>query len=58
VSDDTVYQMTKAMFTNLPALVAAHSAAKGISLQNAAKTSPIPLHPGAIKYYKEVGLLK
>ncbi|UFU11870.1 TAXI family TRAP transporter solute-binding subunit [Ideonella dechloratans] len=58
VSDDTVYQMTKAMFSNLPALVAAHSAAKGISLQNAAKTSPIPLHPGAIKYYKEVGLLK
>lgn len=58
VPNDTVYQMTKAMFTNLPALAAAHSAAKGITLQNAAKTSPIPLHPGAIQYYKEVGLLK
>ncbi|MCA6217513.1 TAXI family TRAP transporter solute-binding subunit [Ideonella sp. B7] len=58
VSNDTVYQMTKAMFTNLPALAAAHSAAKGITLQNATKTSPIPLHPGAIQYYKEVGLLK
>jgi hypothetical protein len=58
VPDDEVYQMTKAMFTNLPALVAAHSAAKAISLQNAVKGLPLPLHPGAAKYYKEVGLLK
>ncbi|MCO5976450.1 TAXI family TRAP transporter solute-binding subunit [Ideonella sp. NS12-5] len=58
VPDETVYQMTKAMFTNLPALVAAHSAAKGINPQNAASSSPIPLHPGAIKYYKEAGLMK
>jgi hypothetical protein len=58
VPDDEVYQMTKAMFTNLPALVAAHSAAKAISLQNAVKGLPLPLHPGAARYYKEVGLLK
>ncbi len=55
---DTVYKMTKAMFTHLPELVAAHSAAKAIKLENAVKGLPIPLHPGAAKYYREVGLIK
>ncbi len=58
VPTDVVYAMTKAMFTNLPALVAAHSAAKAIKLENAIKSLPVPLHPGAEKYYREVGLLK
>ena len=58
LSDEMVYQMTKAMFTHLPELVAAHAAAKAINLQMAAKGSPVPLHPGAEKYYREVGVLK
>jgi TRAP transporter TAXI family solute receptor len=58
VPTEVVYQMTKAMFTNLPTLAAAHSAAKAISLQNATKGLPIPLHPGAEKYYREAGILK
>jgi TRAP transporter TAXI family solute receptor len=57
VSADTVYAMTKGMFENLDALVAAHAAAKGITREDAAKM-PLPLHPGAEKYYREVGLLK
>jgi uncharacterized protein len=58
VSDDTVYQMTKALWTNLDQLVAAHSAAKAIDLKKALDGMPIPLHPGAARYYKEVGILK
>ncbi len=58
LSDETVYQMTKAMFTHLPELVAAHAAAKAINLQIAAKGSPVPLHPGAERYYREAGVLK
>ena len=58
VPTDTVYAMTKAMFDNLDQLIAAHNAAKGISKANAAKGSPIPLHPGAEKYYREIGVLK
>ena len=58
LSNDTVYKMTKAMFTHLPELVAAHSAAKAIKLENAVKGLPLPLHPGAAKYYREVGLIK
>lgn len=58
VSADTVYKMTKAMWDNLDALVAAHSAGKAIKKENALKGLPVPLHPGAEKYYREVGLLK
>lgn len=56
VSDDVAYQMTQLLFENLPALVAAHKAASGIKLQNASQDMPIPLHPGAARYYKEKGL--
>jgi TRAP transporter TAXI family solute receptor len=58
VSTDTVYKMTKAMFDSLPELHAAHAAAKVISKENAPKAPPVPLHPGAEKYYKEAGLIK
>lgn len=56
VSDELAYQMTKQMFENLPRLATSHSAAKDISLENATRNLPIPLHPGAERYYKEKGL--
>ncbi len=58
VSNDTVYGITKALWTNLDQLVAAHSAAKAIDLKHALDGMPVPLHPGAEKYYKEVGVIK
>jgi TRAP transporter TAXI family solute receptor len=58
VSDETAYQMTKLLFEHLDQLVAAHAAAKGIDAAKALDGMPIPLHPGAERYYKEVGLLK
>jgi len=58
VSDDLVYQMTRLVFESLPELANAHAAGKEIKLQAAASGSPVPLHPGAIRYYKEKGLLK
>ena len=58
VSADVVYGMTKALWTGLDQLVAAHSAAKAIELKRALEGMPVPLHPGAEKYYKEVGLIK
>ncbi len=58
VSDAIVYNVTKTLYTDLDQLVAAHSAAKGIKLENAVKSMPVPLHPGAEKYYREVGLIK
>ncbi|WP_157017960.1 TAXI family TRAP transporter solute-binding subunit [Mesorhizobium xinjiangense] len=57
VSEETAYEMTKQLFENLPDMVAAHAAAKAISADKGAKGVPIPLHPGAERYYKEQGLL-
>jgi hypothetical protein len=58
VSDDLAYQMTKLIFESLPELANAHASGKEIKLENAAAASPVPLHPGAIRYYKEKGLIK
>ena len=58
VSDETVYQMTKLMFNNLDQLVAAHAAAKRITLQGALASMPIPLHPGAERFFKEAKLIQ
>jgi TRAP transporter TAXI family solute receptor len=58
VSDDLAYQMTKLIFESLPELANAHVAGKDIRLETAATGSPVPLHPGAIRYYKERGLIK
>jgi len=55
--DETAYQLTKSMFEHLSDLTAAHSAAKAIDVKKAAQSLPIPLHPGAERYYKEVGAL-
>ena len=58
VSDDLAYQMTKLIFESLPELANAHAAGKEIKLGAAAAGSPVPLHPGAIRFYKEKGLIK
>ena len=56
--DDLVYAMTKQVFDNLPELAASHSAGKEITLQGALAGMPIPLHPGAEKYFREKGMVK
>ena len=58
VSDDLAYQMTKLVYESLPELANAHAAGKEIKFATAATGSPVPLHPGAIRYYKEKGLIK
>jgi TRAP transporter TAXI family solute receptor len=56
VSDDLAYAMTKSIFDHLEMLAAAHAAAKEIRRENALAGMPVPLHPGAARYYREVGL--
>ncbi|TPN34635.1 TAXI family TRAP transporter solute-binding subunit [Mesorhizobium sp. B2-3-3] len=57
LSDEEAYQMTKQLFEHLDQMVAAHNAAKSIKLEDAIKGLPIPLHPGAARYYKEKGMM-
>jgi TRAP transporter TAXI family solute receptor len=56
LSDDLVYQMTRALYENLGELQSAHAAAKAIRLQDARIGMPLPLHPGAAKYLAEKGI--
>lgn len=56
MSDDDVYALTKAIYENLPFLQGIHSATKAMSLEKAIEGLPLPLHPGAARYYKEKGI--
>lgn len=58
VDEETVYLMAKLLFENLPDLVAAHQAAGAISLEGALSGMPLPLHPGAERFYREAGLIQ
>ena len=57
VSDDLAYAMTKGLWDNLGELEAAHAAAKAIKRDQALTGMPVPLHPGAERYYREQGML-
>lgn len=56
LDEDAVYQITKATYENLPFLNAIHGATKVMAVEKAIAGLPVPLHPGAAKYYKEVGI--
>jgi len=58
MSADVVYKLTKAIFQNLSTLGESHVKGKLVSLDKALKGMPIPLHPGAEKFYREVGKIK
>ena len=57
VDEEVVYQVTKAMFENLGFLRNINDAMYETSLDRALTGMPMPLHPGALRFYKEVGLL-
>lgn len=58
MSEAMAYNLTKALFDNQAELASAHAKGKELNLQYAVKGVSIPFHPGAVKYYKEKGLMK
>ena len=56
VPNEVAYKMTKAVFENLDELGAIHPVFKKLSKENALDGLSIPLHPGAEKYYREIGV--
>ncbi|MHB8092695.1 MAG: TAXI family TRAP transporter solute-binding subunit [Syntrophales bacterium] len=59
MSDDAVYEFTKQLFEHLPEFYeTAGPDSKLITLQGAMKNVGFPFHPGALRYYKEKGLIK
>jgi len=58
VPDEVVYAITKEVFDNFDEFVKLHPAYTGLTKESMLEGLSAPLHPGALKYYKEVGLIK
>jgi len=56
--EETVYLITKTIYENLPFLHNIHKATMAMSLERATVGLPVPLHPGAEKFYREKGIIK
>ncbi len=55
MSDDLAYEITKAMFDNIAEMQAVHPAANETTVEFSLSATPVPLHPGAIRYFEETG---
>ncbi len=55
MSEDLAYNITKLLFEKVEDLRAIHPAADDTTVEFSLESTPIPLHPGAIRYYEEVG---
>jgi TRAP transporter TAXI family solute receptor len=55
--EKVVYEMVKTMANNIPAMAAVNKAIGELTPKMMAADAGIPMHPGAIKYFKEVGAL-
>ena len=55
MDEELAYGITKAMFDNVDELIAVHPAANDTTVDFSLTSTPIPLHPGAIRYYEETG---
>lgn len=55
MDEETVYQITKAMFENIAEMQAVHPAANETTVEFTMNATPVPLHPGALRYYEEIG---
>jgi len=56
IPEEDVYLITKTMYENLPFLQAIHPATNNMSLEAAIAGLPVPLHPGAARFYEEQGI--
>lgn len=56
VSEERVYEMTKAVFESLDDLAGVHPAFSRVSKETVLNGFGAPLHPGALKYYREIGV--
>ena len=53
--DDLAYDLTKLLFDKKAELIAAHPAAENLTVEFTLGSTPVPLHPGSIRYFEEIG---
>jgi uncharacterized protein len=58
VPDNVAYEVTKALYENTAIMGQVHAQGKNITLATATAVGTAPLHPGALKYFKEKGVVK
>lgn len=58
LDEETVYNMTKTLFENVSDLALGHAKGKEVSSTAAVTGVSVPFHPGAEKYFRELGLIK
>lgn len=56
IPEEDVYQLTKTIYENLAFLNGIHKATQAMALEKAIAGMPVPLHPGAARYYREAGI--
>jgi TRAP transporter TAXI family solute receptor len=58
VADNVAYEVTKALYENTAIMGQVHVQGRNISLQTATAVGSVPLHPGALRYFREKGIVK
>jgi len=58
VPENVAYEVTKALYENTATMAQVHVQGKNISLSTATAVGTAPLHPGALKYFREKGIAK
>jgi hypothetical protein len=54
--EELVYQVTKALYENSDQVIERHPAGRAINAANVVRDTGTPFHPGAIRYYREIGI--
>ncbi|MFW3615894.1 TAXI family TRAP transporter solute-binding subunit [Billgrantia antri] len=55
MDEELAYQITKVLFEQTDELIAIHPAANDTTVEFSVESTPVPFHPGALRYYEEVG---
>ena len=54
--EELVYQVTKTLYENRESVVEKHAAGRAINAENVVRDTGTEFHPGAIRYYREIGI--
>ena len=57
LSDDTVYRITRALFEHRAAIALGHARGNDIDYNSAVEGSTVPFHPGAVRFFRSVGVM-
>ena len=58
VPENVAYEVTKALYENTAIMGQVHVQGRNITLQTATALGSVPLHPGALRYFREKGIVK